>query len=142
MTSIIINRNEDNDFQITIRSGSREEFRRCIETLKNLVDAGHRIFRPELKQWVVAAAAEAQLLSWLAGRRVDCQADVRWIADDARQAATAQLDPYSVLHLLPTAPPDLIKAAYRTLAQLHHPDHGGDTRTMQLINEAYKRLAA
>jgi DnaJ-domain-containing protein 1 len=142
MTSIIINRNEHNDFQITIRSGSREDFRRCIETLKTIVETGNRIYRPEVKQWVVAAVSETQLLRWLDVCRADCQAEVQWVANDAGKGTTPQIDPYSVLHLLPTAPPDLIKAAYRTLAQLHHPDHGGDTRTMQLINEAYKRLAA
>ena len=30
-----------------------------------------------------------------------------------------------------------IKSLYRKLAMAHHPDHGGDTRTMQDINEQY-----
>lgn len=30
-----------------------------------------------------------------------------------------------------------IKALYRELAQKHHPDHGGDTATMQQVNAAY-----
>ena len=32
---------------------------------------------------------------------------------------------------------DEIKTRYRQLAQLHHPDHGGDTATMQAINAEY-----
>lgn len=32
---------------------------------------------------------------------------------------------------------DEIKALYRRLAQQHHPDHGGDTATMQAINAEY-----
>jgi curved DNA-binding protein CbpA len=46
------------------------------------------------------------------------------------------------LHLLPDAPPELIKAAYKTLAMKFHPDHGGDTRRMQELNEALQLLAA
>jgi curved DNA-binding protein CbpA len=32
---------------------------------------------------------------------------------------------------------DEIKAEFRRLAQIHHPDHGGDTATMQDINAEY-----
>lgn len=34
--------------------------------------------------------------------------------------------------------PDEIRAAYRALVKEHHPDLGGDTRTMQQINAAYE----
>lgn len=30
-----------------------------------------------------------------------------------------------------------VKKEYRRLANIYHPDHGGDTRTMQIINEQY-----
>jgi len=30
-----------------------------------------------------------------------------------------------------------VKQEYRRLAKLHHPDHGGDTRTMQILNDEY-----
>ena len=35
---------------------------------------------------------------------------------------------------------DAIKARYRALAMKHHPDRGGDTRTMQDINKEYHEL--
>lgn len=47
---------------------------------------------------------------------------------------------HSVLHLLPSAPQELIKSAYRTLALLYHPDHGGDVSKMQKLNQAYEKL--
>jgi len=47
---------------------------------------------------------------------------------------------YATLHLLPSAPPELVTAAYRTLAQLHHPDRGGDTGAMSAINQAVEIL--
>lgn len=34
----------------------------------------------------------------------------------------------------------LVQVGYRTLAKQHHPDHGGDTKTMQQVNAAYERL--
>ena len=46
-----------------------------------------------------------------------------------------------VLHLQPSAPAELVTAAYRVLAKLHHPDRGGDTEAMQRINAAYEALS-
>lgn len=56
---------------------------------------------------------------------------------EATIVSTPVLDPdYAALHLLPTAPPELVAAAYKTLARIHHPDAGGDTATMQRLNAA------
>lgn len=51
-------------------------------------------------------------------------------------------DYYSVLHVQPDAPVEIIKASYRTLMQRlrHHPDLGGDHATAALLNEAYAVL--
>jgi DnaJ-class molecular chaperone len=48
---------------------------------------------------------------------------------------------YAALHLLPGAPMPVIKAAYRALALIHHPDKGGSTRPMQRINAAFALLS-
>lgn len=44
--------------------------------------------------------------------------------------------PYAVLHLAPDAPPEVVKAAQRALAMLHHPDRGGSEADMKRINNA------
>jgi hypothetical protein len=38
------------------------------------------------------------------------------------------------------APPEVVKAAYRALALLYHPDKGGDPSKMRELNEAYDQL--
>jgi hypothetical protein len=48
--------------------------------------------------------------------------------------------PYATLHLQPTAPPELIHSAWRCLAKLYHPDHGGNLSQMQKLNAAYEEL--
>jgi curved DNA-binding protein CbpA len=46
-------------------------------------------------------------------------------------------DPYKVLQVDPEADPEVIRAAYRRLAQKHHPDYGGNDRRMAELNAAY-----
>jgi DnaJ-class molecular chaperone len=53
------------------------------------------------------------------------------------------VDPYKTLHLLPSAPPELVRAAFKCLAAIFHPDKpGGDEERMKAINRAYEKLAA
>jgi hypothetical protein len=44
------------------------------------------------------------------------------------------------LYVTEDAPPEVIKASYRALCLLHHPDKGGKIETMQKINAAYEKL--
>lgn len=50
------------------------------------------------------------------------------------------VDPYSVLQVAPFAEPDVVRAAYRALARKHHPDTGGDERSMAVLNAAWDIL--
>ena len=52
-------------------------------------------------------------------------------------------DHYAVLGVAPNADPDVIRAAYRVLAQRHHPDRNatGDSATMVRLNQAYAVLS-
>ncbi len=55
-------------------------------------------------------------------------------------------DPHATLHLLPSAPPELIEAAARALAKVHHPDLKPEaekaraTLAMAKINRAVEEL--
>ncbi|MDY6833202.1 MAG: DnaJ domain-containing protein [Chloroflexota bacterium] len=59
-------------------------------------------------------------------------------------SAQTALDPdYTVLHLLPSAPPKLVDTAYRTLAQLYHPDVNTSpdaNAKMKNLNRAYDSI--
>jgi curved DNA-binding protein CbpA len=48
---------------------------------------------------------------------------------------------YRRLHVQPDAPIEVIKAAYRALIALHHPDNGGDHEQATRINEAWEVLS-
>ncbi len=48
---------------------------------------------------------------------------------------------YRLLHVQPDAPAEVIKASYRALMSIHHPDKGGDPEKAVLINAAYAVLS-
>jgi GGDEF domain-containing protein len=54
------------------------------------------------------------------------------------------LDYYMILQVHPSAEPEIIKSAYRRLAQMYHPDVSRDPESqkkMQLINQAYATIS-
>lgn len=48
---------------------------------------------------------------------------------------------YKALGISPTAKPEVIKSAYRRLAQSQHPDRGGSAAEFQTLKEAYELLS-
>jgi DnaJ-domain-containing protein 1 len=48
--------------------------------------------------------------------------------------------PHAVLGIRPGATREEIRSAYRRLATLHHPDHGGSVEKMREINLAYAAI--
>jgi len=101
-----------------------------------------------MREWVCPASAEDRLRAW-ADRWATRQEweEPRHTGQHDRATAgpqtpldTAMRNAYARLHLLPSAPPELVTAAYRTLTTLHHPDHGGDTSAMIAINQAVATL--
>ena len=48
--------------------------------------------------------------------------------------------PYETLFLMVEAPSEVIKAAYKALSLLYHPDRGGDIKKMQELNNSYNQI--
>jgi len=49
-------------------------------------------------------------------------------------------DAYAVLGLKPGSTPNEVKERYRVLANVFHPDKGGYSEAMVLLNNAYERI--
>lgn len=113
-----------------------EEF---VDDLKRCIPPRQRKWSKDRKMWCIGAdwASEAiELVESFYDR-------VQFAGDESRTPRPAEPAPanaWAELWLLPGAPPEVIAAAYRAMAKIHHPDHGGDTRAMQLINAAYEEI--
>ncbi len=156
MTTIFIAKASDGAHAVRLSSHDTYTFKMMIEALKDYVPACHRVYVPDRKTWRVDAYAHDCLQGWLSYARTTFNARIEWIgeadADPEREWTPPHpprqkpkpkaVDPYQVLHLRETAPPELVKVAYRCLAQIHHPDRGGSEETMKRLNEAYGKLLA
>jgi hypothetical protein len=150
MTTIYIARTFSG-FHIKLKSENPDAFRLCIDGLKSSITPDMRSYNPATREWFVDEDATGRMRRWLDYCRANLYAEVEWLdgetdADPEREwtppTKPKAVDPYVTLHLLPSAPPEVVKAAYRALAVLNHPDKGGCEETMKRLNEAYKRLAA
>jgi hypothetical protein len=56
------------------------------------------------------------------------------------EGAKQHVDPYEVLGVRSDAPMTVIEAVYKALAKERHPDAGGSTEAMTLLNEAMERV--
>jgi phosphoglycolate phosphatase-like HAD superfamily hydrolase len=151
MTTIIIARDGQQDFHVKLQSADSYVFKSLIDALKNFVSPVYRRYEPATRKWVVGEPATESFRSWLSYARATFGAQVQWIGETYEDPEAEwtpppprpkPVDPYVTLHLLPSAPPEVVKAAYRALAVLNHPDKGGDGERMKVINDAYRRLAA
>jgi hypothetical protein len=115
--------------------------RALVNDLKDGIPYRYREYNPTTKEWTVQPEYLDYAISLLLQHfpDADVPASARW---QQRRAASTQCDTddFSTLHLLPAAPQEVIDAAYRALAKIHHPDMGGDAAMMRRLTEAREAL--
>lgn len=128
-------------YAVTIRCSRSHDLYALVDDLKGYIDARDREYDPGSRSWSIFE--EDALRSWLDHCVRQYKASV--VGDvgsfKAHSRDRERDDAFRSLHLLDTAPKEVIAAVYKAMALLHHPDRGGDTRRMQEINRAYEILA-
>lgn len=110
-----------------------------IQTLKVRIPAWGRSYDSFVKEWSIDYDFERIAIDLLQRTFGEFPIPKREKNIPTEQPARST-DSYAVLHLLPTAPTELIAGAYKILSKLNHPDLGGNATTMQQINIAYANL--
>jgi hypothetical protein len=110
-----------------------------VAAIKDNIPSRQRKWVPTLRQWWFRQEAHTAMLT-LAERHCGSVQHVQENGTLAPAIPAETIAAYRTLHLLPSAPDELVKHAYRVMCKIHHPDKGGTTREMQRVNEAYGRL--
>ena len=115
---------------------------------------GEATWRRDEGGWSVAYRYHKRLNKWIA--QTFEPAAVTWVQEPRQSEAGSRVEDevprhdtamdllaaYELLHLLPTAPPELVTAAYRCAARLHHPDRSGNDEMMARLNAAVACIRA
>src|SRR5262249_7543605 len=145
MTKVTITTSsEGGGFIVRFCGGKPYVFRALVGSLKD-IPRERRSYDPANKQWNVCD--QASLNDWAEfaktwGAMVEWD-KVEWDGDvcqPPRPGKMIRANAFVALHLLPTAPPELVKAAHKVLSLIYHPDRGGDLETMQIVNAAFDLL--
>jgi hypothetical protein len=110
--------------------------RDVVDSIKSIVPAHSRQYDPDEKCWYISPAYRDVIQEVLEAVFIDVEMDSERTTYTPPPSDRAPRTEYTVLHLLPSAPPELVESAYRCLSLLHHPDAGGTTSTMQELNAA------
>ena len=115
--------------------------RAVIDEIKAQIPPTYRGYDRELREWTVVGGWADRAVRIL--RRFG---EVELVADERADRAPVAIRPrdaeYRELHLLPSAPPALVRVVYLELAKEAHPDRGGDAEAMRRINLAYEAIRA
>jgi hypothetical protein len=110
-----------------------------VAGIKELVPPHSRRYDPADRAWYVARAYGDEIRRLLEAVFLDVEIGHERSAYTPPSNSTPATS-YTVLHLQPSAPPELVEAAFKCLSKLYHPDRGGDTEKMQALNEAVSIL--
>ncbi len=132
--------NTDGGYGVKIFAADTNAFTYAISELKGIIPVAFRNYEPAAKTWVIT---DWECLDeWIGELRSVYAVETEYDDEQPAQKPPAQsiASPFATLHLLPSAPPELVKAAYKTLARIYHPDMRGDSAKMIEINRAYETL--
>ncbi len=124
-----------------------------VGELKRLIPQHGRRYLPDTREWFIVTAYEVQARAifrscWPHFEEDEGQGDGPSTPPRDPRPPLAVDRHYAALHLLPSAPRELIDSAYRTLVKLNHPDRlpvperDSGHRRMIAINGAYEALHA
>lgn len=124
------------DTQIWARTPYSPSF---VTELKEVIPKEYRRWDSEERVWVISYAYEGNLLALCSNyfTKVVKYGEKRYTA------AITSSPAYQTLHLLPTAPKEVVLAAYRALSKLYHPDvskEASANEKMKRINVAFDEI--
>jgi hypothetical protein len=124
--------------EVKIFAADTNAFTYAISELKGIIPAAFRNYEPTKKTWLIT---DWECLDEWIGELRSVYA-VETVYDDEQPSrkppSQSIASPFQTLYLLPNAPPEVVKASYKALAKIYHPDLRGSNEKMIQINRAFE----
>ena len=134
----VLERQLDGSWLLAFTAASASDFHDVLDQIKK-VPIRMRQWRPETKCWWFSVLGMERLRGLLpeVNDAIDGRLGEASVNRRSPQIPPEVINAFATLHLLPTAPLPVVKATFRALAAIHHPDHGGTHEMMLRLNSAY-----
>jgi hypothetical protein len=123
---------------VKIFAADTDAFTYAITELKGIIPVAFRNYEPTKKTWLIT---DWECLDeWIGELRSVYTVETVYDDGQPSQKPPPQsiASPFQTLYLLPNAPPEVVKAAYKALSRIHHPDARGNHEKMIEINLAFE----
>lgn len=105
-----------------------------IDSIKSFIPCQDREWDPDNKVWVIASKHLAVVTQLMVKHQI------RYIIVDSKTKKAKPSTDRDVLFVTSDAPQEVVKAAYKALCILYHPDRGGDPKKFIKMKEAYDNI--
>ena len=112
-----------------------------IAAWKDAIPFRYRSFDPDTRAWRFWGCYESIAVDLLQRFFPGTDIPTRPAAHASSRGRQRGNNHFEILHLLPSAPSELIDAAYRCLAKQFHPEVRGDPAIMRQLTEAHDALS-
>jgi hypothetical protein len=139
VTHIFVKHRQDGKYEVRFSAREREDYRRLRGSLYAYISADKYEFDHKARTWVVEGECGKEIERWLARMIEDLSPSVEFFCERQDTWEEAVKESYRVLHLRPSAPWEMVHAAYLSLIELWR-TRDGDMGRLERIKAAYERL--
>lgn len=139
MTYLFVKHRQDSKYEIRFTSDNDRYYRRMLLGLRAFVPLDARGYDSAARTWVVEGRCGKEVERWVARVVEDLSPAVEFICERQDAWEAAAKESYRSLHLQPSAPWEVVHAAYLSLIELWRTTDG-DPGRLERINAAYERL--
>jgi hypothetical protein len=139
VTYVFVKHRRDGKYEIRFRARDREDYRQLLMSLQAYVSVDSRAFDFQAKTWLVEGKCQREIERWLARVVEDLNPSVEFFCERQDAWKEAVEESYRTLHVLPSAPWQVVRGAYHGLVELYRTTDGEPGR-LERVNVAYERL--
>lgn len=139
MTYIFIKHRRDRKYEVRFNAEQTRDYRLILLSLKTHFDPTARVYDPRTRTWLIEDKSGNDVDRWRAKMVEELCPLMEFVCERQKVWEEAIEESYRTLHVLPSAPWEIVQSAYNILADLCTAP-GGDRSRLAQIETAYERL--
>jgi hypothetical protein len=139
MTYIFVRHRRDGKYEVRFNAEQTQDYRRMLLSLKTYFPVVAREYNSKLRTWLIEDKSGNEVDRWRAKMVEELNPLMEFVCERQDVWEAAIQESYRTLHVLPSAPWDVVHGAYLVLGALCRTTDAGPDQ-LERINVAYERL--